>query len=567
MPPFVFSLLNMRGRLRRPLNFRDMVGRKGSEKMPDKELDKKWYWLGYACGANTRKEIKEMPTKITNLGDRGVQLVPTETQRVSFFIGMLCGRGKLVQNFNVVQLIQYQDKKAKKKGDYLTLGMTEVKGEQGSSVNMPLIISNNSVDNRGYIGFQAKISYPTTYLTLTDLIQANPNLTTLQYQHDAVNGIVLIQGLMDEVSYSDAVQVYLKFAISNNCPTSQTITVCGPTGTGQGSDILTLISGEPYYIQPITLENGLIKLPDQQGQYTPTQPFSATIPAIGDNYTYIGEQSSLTYDFDMSLSYGGSISGGGSGGSGANLAVQVTFADGSSQIYYIPVTEGLNHYNGKIPMTLPSMKQGPIIITIWVEPEDEDDLYYWFIKAGALWGFEIEIARDEVGEYEETQVDKPKMVFEYLVISDDYILIYEGYSPVVSDIVVGDGLVIVDSENHSTYHEWVIIAEDILELFDDCISEELFPDIPITDWVVEDKFMLSDFVNSQTFKEWVYKVIEHTLLCDGVVLDGPQIDFRNVTFSEIMQILDGYTKQQYTEHNSGGGDSLSLGDGYILEFD
>lgn len=392
----------------------------------EKKLDKTWYWLGYTCGANTRKEIKELPRKITNLGDRGVSLIPTETQRVSFFIGMLVGRGKLVQNFDVVKVVQYQDKKARKKGDYLTLGMTEVKGQQGSTVKMPVIISNNSVDNRGYIGFQAKISYPTQYLTFTNLTQHNPLITTLNYQHDAAAGVVLVQGMLDSVSYADAIQVFLEFNISNDCPSSQTITMCGPSGTGQGSDILTHISGEIYYIQPLTLENGLIKLPDQEGQYQPSQPYQETIPSIGDNYDYYGGFTSLTYAFDMGLSYGGNSSGGGQGG-GADLAIKITFGDGSSQTVYIPVQEGYYHYSGKIPMTLPSMKHGPIKITIWVEGEDEDDLWYWFIKAGALWGFETEIPREEVGEYEETQVEKPRNAYEFLRLSDHCLITY--YAP------------------------------------------------------------------------------------------------------------------------------------------
>lgn len=413
----------------------------------EKELDKKWYWLGYACGSNTRKRIKEMPDKITNLGDRGIELIPTETQKASFFIGMLVGRGKVVQNFDLVELLQYQDKKSRKKGDYLTLGMTEVKSNRGQTVRMPLIISNNTVDNRGYIGFQAKISYPTTYLTFTNLIQSNPNLTTLRYQHDAAAGIVLVQGLMDSVSYSDAVQVYLEFVVSVNCPYSQTISVLGPTGQGTASDILTLISGENYYIQPVILEDGLIKIPDQEtGEYKPTIPYTEDLPPIGDEYTYLGENTDLSYNFDLTLSYGGSASGGGSGsGSGASLGVRIGFGDGSSQVVYIPLQEGSHNYSGKIPLNLPYIKHGPIKIEIWVEPEDEDDLYYWFIKAGALWSFDTDIPRNDVGEFEDIVKQRPKTYYETLTLKDAIEFVFEGITPILDIYYVDDSLLLSDS--------------------------------------------------------------------------------------------------------------------------
>lgn len=482
----------------------------------DKKLDTKWYWLGYTCGANTRKEIKEMPNKITNLGERGISLIPTETQRVSFFIGMLVGRGKLVQNFDVVKILQYQDKKSRKKGDYLTLGMTEVKGNKGQIVKMPLIISNNSVDNRGYIGFQAKISYPTQYLTFTNLIKSNSSLSTLKYLHDAGSGIVQIQGMMESVEYSDKVQVFLEFRISNNCPTSQTITLNGPTGTGQGSDILTLISGENYYIQPLTLENGLIKLPDQQGNYAPTIPYTETIPSIGDNYDYYSGSTSLTYDFDLSLSYGGNRSGGGQGG-GASLGVMITFGDGSSQTVYIPVSEGSHHYSGKIPITLPSMKQGPIKITIWVEGEDEDDLWYWFIKAGALWGFETEIDRNDVGEYEETQIGKPKEYFDFLKLFDFVDVVIEGYGEIVSNLEIGESLRLFDYQTYIRNRDWVL------------------------------------------------DVFEKLGIKDDIVVDGAGIVINNILASEIMQFLDSFNFNIIGDVKSNTSDGLGFSDGVEIE--
>jgi len=73
-----------------------------------KSLDLEWFWLGYSVGVNSRKRIADSPNKILNLGKQGVKKVPTDKQKVSFFIGVYMGRGKIVQNFDVVKVIQYE---------------------------------------------------------------------------------------------------------------------------------------------------------------------------------------------------------------------------------------------------------------------------------------------------------------------------------------------------------------------------------------------------------------------------------------------------------------------------
>ncbi len=365
-----------------------------------KSLDLEWFWRGYTAGANSRKRLVESPNKMTNLGKQGIITTPTAKQQISFFIGVKMGRGKIVQNFDPVYSIQYQDKNPhKSKGDWLTFSLGKTEGEKGQTVRLPLYISNNSVDNRGFCGFQAKIKYNPTHIILNKISSSSSWTSSFKYEHDATGGIVFIQGLRDEVGYEDMVVGYLDFYITDDALSTNYVYLQGPTGQGTGSDLLTLINGEHYYIQPLTLEDGEIKVLDEEEPEDEDEKDDVvTLPPIGSSDTHFGEDTEFTYDFELGLGYIGSASGGGSGsGSGASLGVEIEFGDGSSQTIYIPLEEGVHHYKGKIPIKLPSLKPGPVIIKIWLEQEDEDDIYYWFIKAGALWGFETTIPREEVG--------------------------------------------------------------------------------------------------------------------------------------------------------------------------
>ena len=122
------------------------------------EVDWFWYWRGYSIGANTRKKLRNSPDKIVNIGKQGITTTLSQNQKQSFILGLYVGRGKIVQNFDIVKVIQYQDKNAhKSKGDYLSLSIGKAVALAGDQVDLPLYISNNSVDNRGFCGFQAKI--------------------------------------------------------------------------------------------------------------------------------------------------------------------------------------------------------------------------------------------------------------------------------------------------------------------------------------------------------------------------------------------------------------------------
>lgn len=427
------------------------------------KLNRKWFEIGYVCGASSVKEVEESPNLIKNLGRQDVKIVPkTDEELISLVIGIETGRRYIYENFGKVKSLNYQDKNAhSSKGKYLTLGMTTVHGEPGITVRMPLSICNNTMENRGYVGFQAKIKYPSSRITLQNIIQANPSLTTFKYTHDAGSGVVSIQGLMENVSYSDRVQCYLEFYIHPDTVTNQVITIQGPSGKGTGSDVLTLIQGEHYYIQPLTLENGLIQFPSSGGGW-PSLPSGNPI----GGFTY-GEGSgvygsgSFRWSFDCDLTYGGSRSGYGSGvGSGARLVIQVTFGDGSTYYIYVDLQEGSHHYEGSSWVDLPSLKKGPISVDMWVEGYDEDDIYYWFVKAGSLWGFDSEISREDVGEYDALQGEAPVRRFEWLILSSFYSLEYEGSpKPGPTDVEIGE-IFRLFSNSYSQF-----IRSQLIELF------------------------------------------------------------------------------------------------------
>lgn len=356
-------------------------------------MDMEWFWLGYTCGVNSRKQKSETPNKVVNMGVQGIKKIPNEKQKISFYIGLMVGRRKIVQSLDVIKLLQYQDKNAhRSKGDYLTLSVGKVESERGSTVSLPLYVSNNTVDNRGFCGFQAKIKYNQNYLTLNTITQSTqlPTTYSFTYQHDATSGIVLIQGLDNKLSFEDMILCNLAFSIKENAPADNVITLSGPSGTGQGSDLLTLINGENYYIMPLTLENGLIKL---EGVVEENKVY---VEPMGDSSNSYGIDTDFSYDFDLDLNFVGN--GSGTGGNGADFIIKITFGDGTSQEISIPLKDGSNHYSGKVPLKLPTISKGPVLIEYYVKPKDEDDCYYWFIKAGALWGFETTIPREEVNQ-------------------------------------------------------------------------------------------------------------------------------------------------------------------------
>lgn len=398
-----------------------------------KDLDKDWYWYGYICGANSRKRVVESPNTLKNLGKQGVKITPTEQQKVSFYIGLMVGRHKIVQNIDVVKSIQYQDKGHKSKGDYLTLSIGKVEAERGQTVSLPIYISNNSVDNRGFCGFQLKIKYNPTYLSFQSLTPSSLWTSSFEYLHDAKSGIVQVRGNRDVLGYEDMVVGYMSFKVLETAPASQTVSFQGASGTEDGTNLLTLIGGEPYYIMPLNRENGEIKLKSESSGGDTSSKDKVYTEPIGSNNDVFGTNTDFTYDFVLNL---GHIGGSGSGG-GANIVFGITIGGVRYEVE-IPLQEGEHRYTGKIPLRLPSITTGPVVIDYYVKPNDENDLYYWFIKAGALWGFESTVPREEVGEM--PIIERQKTVIERLSIFDNCLVYTESGeqppTPIIEPYVV-----------------------------------------------------------------------------------------------------------------------------------
>ena len=74
------------------------------------EVDWSWYWRRYSVGANTRKKLRNSPDKIVNIGRQGITTTLSQNQKRSFILGLYVGRGKIVQNFDIVKVIKYKDK-------------------------------------------------------------------------------------------------------------------------------------------------------------------------------------------------------------------------------------------------------------------------------------------------------------------------------------------------------------------------------------------------------------------------------------------------------------------------
>lgn len=380
-----------------------------------KDLDKDWYWYGYICGANSRKRVVESPNVIKNLGKQGIKITPSEQQKVSFYIGLMVGRHKIVQNFDVVKAVQYQDKGHKSKGDYLTLSIGKVDAERGQTVSLPIYISNNSADNRGFCGFQLKIKYNPTYLSFQSLTPSSLWTSSFEYLHDAKSGIVQVQGMREDLGYEDMVVGYISFKVLDTAPASQSVSFQGASGTEDGTNLLTLIGGEPYYIMPLDRENGLIEIKSETSGGDSSSKDKVYSEPIGSNNDVFGTNTDFTYDFTLGL---GHIGGSGSGG-GANIIFGITIGGVRYEVE-IPLQEGEHRYTGKIPLRLPSITTGPVVIDYYVKPNDDSDLYYWFIKAGALWGFESTVPREEVNQI--PIIETSKAVIERFILYDGFII-------------------------------------------------------------------------------------------------------------------------------------------------
>ena len=451
-----------------------------------KDLDLMWYWLGYSVGVNSRKSLKSKPDKIVNLGVQGIKTTPTEKQRVSFFIGMIVGRGKIVQNLNTIISEQVQDRNPHKgKGDYLTLSIGKVETTRGATVSLPLYISNNSVDNRGYCGYQAKIKFNPEYLTYNGI---NPTSSwSGSFNSQEKDGILLVQGIADTISYADIVLANISFTVKPESPGKQTIYLQGPSGQGTATDLLTRIDGELYYIMPLTLENGEVVIEgEEEPSQDPPNPSNPPIPPLGDSDTVLGPEFDFSYAFDAGVFPIGGASG------GATIVITITTGSGERVEIEIPAVEGEHHYSGKVPVRLPGFDKGPIQIEVEVRPNEDDELYYWFIKAGALWGFETEIPREDTGD--QIPILVPKLtLFDSFILRDGHLVLTDEVPPIPapSDVFISDVLAFIDRFNIETMGEMQRQYGDFLTFKDLYLIQE---------WVEQQKQQTEGFAFSDGFK-------------------------------------------------------------------
>lgn len=428
-----------------------------------RELDLEWYWFGVGVGMNSRKKLSESPDIIRNYGKQGIVKVPTDKQIASLIIGLNVGRRKIVNNLNVVFNKQYQYQTDYKSfGDYLTIGIGGVKTARGQVITLPIYIANNSADNRGFCGYQLKIKYNPTHLSFQSITPSSLWTSSFDFLHDATLGVVQVQGMRDEVGYEDMVVGFISFEVLDNFPDYSKVYIQGPKGQDNGSNLITKISGENYYIMPLNTEDGYITI---EGEKKETSGNIIHSDPIGDSSDTYGEEVDFEYDFELELEH---IKGSGNN-SGANVIIEIDIG-GTKQQVIIPVEEGTNRYKGKVPLRLPSISTGPITITVRVEPEDEADCYYWFIKAGALWGFSSEIPRENVNQIPITI--KQIYVYDKFKLIDILEFDTDTPSPPIPPTPILTELNVVE----------------IMQLFDD-FEVKIFPEVEDTD---KDGLVLSD---------------------------------------------------------------------------
>ena len=202
------------------------------------------------------------------------------------------------------------------------------------------------------------------------------------------------------------------------------------------TDIITKSTGKEVYIYPKNFKGGKVLV---EGESTRTEDTFIS-GVLGDTEDYYGEKTEIIYNFNLTLGYiGNSVGGSGSlGGSGANLIIKVTFSDGTSTEVSIPLQEGSHTYSGKLPLKLPSLSKGPIIIEYYVKPTDENDLYYWFVDGVSYWSFTSEVTRDEIAII--PPKENKKTVIERLTIFDNCLVYTESGeqppTPIIEPYVV-----------------------------------------------------------------------------------------------------------------------------------
>lgn len=353
-----------------------------------KELDWDWYWLGYSMGVNSRKRIKASPDRITNIGKQGVITIPTEQQKTSFFIGLMVGRRKIINNLNVINILTTIGRNGLSNADMLTLGTVEVSGERGYFVDIPVYINKNVADNRGVAGFQLKMYYDENYLEFVSITKSS-YWTGSFISDTSTAGLILAQGVKEVADKQDVIICTVRFIVKSDVPSGVKkipLTLQGRVGTGQGSELLTLINDVLYYITPIKLQNGAILLEEVE-----KEPIGSIVYPSSGTATIGTGNTTVSYDFTATVGSPVGMTGG-----GVSAWVNVYLDGQLIGQQRVELEDGEKNYRGKIPITLPNLKTGKITYEIVVE--DEDGFHYVFIKAGALFILESEVKREEVNE-------------------------------------------------------------------------------------------------------------------------------------------------------------------------
>ncbi len=429
-----------------------------------REIDREWYEIGHNCGMNSRFRLnEESPDIIRNYGKQGVVKQPTPTQQVSYILGLLNGRHEIAQSLDGIYRKPFQNHTDYKSlGKALTLGINGLKTEKGATISLPIYIENNRVDYRGFYAFQFKLKYNPKYLTFQSVTPSSLWTSNFEYQHDTTLGIVLVKGEREEIGYEDMVVGYINFVVSADASSSEVI-MQGPKGKDDGSNLRTKISGEDWYLMPLEYKSANVTLIGEKEQTSGDLQYSGPFGTSSDIY---GEEVEFEYDFEFELEH---IQGGGSN-SGGKFIIEVII-NGIKQEVIIPVEEGQNRYKGKVPLRLPSISTGPVILDYRFEPEDPEDCYIWFVKAGALWNFTSEIPRENINQIPITL--NIQRIYDKFVLSDilDFITETEPSPP-----------------TPPTPTETKIDIVEIMQLFDD-FNIEVFPEVEDED---KDSLLLSD---------------------------------------------------------------------------
>lgn len=530
-----------------------------------KELDWNWYWLGYSMGVNSRKQIKDSPDRVVNMGKMGVITIPSELQKTSYFMGLMVGRRKIIQSLNIVQITTTIGKKGLNTADMLTLAIGKVDGIRGQYVDIPVYINKNAADNRGVAGFQLKVVYNTDYLELVN-ISKSVYWTGSFVSNTSTSGVILAQGVKEIAEQHDMVICYIRFLVKNTVPlnvSSIPLSIIGQAGTGTGSELLTLINNELYYITPIKLESGEVLLDAIITE--PEKIGSITYPSSGTSTIGTGN-SSVSYEFTANLGFPSGIGGGTGGNSGVYAYVNVYLDGVLIGQEKVNIQEGEHKYKGKIPIKLPSLDKGKITYEIVIE--DETGFAYVFIKAGALFILESEVKREEAGQIELEPFNRG--VIDRFWITD--FVIFEkfkqsGSSPV--DLTVIDEIMVITDKDTFTIHQQLNNSNSDTMMITDKVIFERYKDgklvVDPVDITVNENIYITDILTVDMIKVQDNQSEDNMQITDNVTFerykDGKLVvDPINIKVREKINITDSLTVTNMNIHDNQSEDNMNITD-------